>query len=110
MTARRAVLLAAALLALGGATVPPQAARAAEVGDAQIGRQLADRWCVTCHGTTSRGSDAAPSLSRLMRGRSTDEARLRNWLQAPHPPMRGIELSRQQTEDIIAWLRQLARE
>ena len=104
MTVRRVVCLAAALFALCGT------ARAAEVGDPAMGRSLADRWCVACHGTTSRGSDAAPSLPRLMRGRSADETRLRTWLAAPHPPMRGIDLSRQQTEDIIAWLRQLARE
>ncbi|MCW0234620.1 MAG: hypothetical protein OJJ21_13550 [Ferrovibrio sp.] len=104
MTVRRVVCLAAALFALCGT------AQAAEVGDPAMGRMLADRWCASCHATTSRGSDAAPSLPRLMRGRSADEARLRTWLAAPHPPMRGIDLSRQQTEDIIAWLRQLARE
>lgn len=107
MTARRAVCLAAALFALCSTLSPAQAA---EIGDPAMGRMLADRWCASCHATTSRGSDAAPSLPRLMRGRSADEDRLRGWLAAPHPPMRGIELSRQQTEDIIAWLRQLARE
>lgn len=106
MTVRRAVPFAAALFLICSAGL----VQAAEVGDAAIGRQLTERWCVACHGTTSRGNDAAPSLPRLMRGRSADEARLRSWLQAPHPPMRGIELSRQQTEDIIAWLRQLSRE
>ncbi|WP_341910108.1 cytochrome c [Ferrovibrio terrae] len=108
MISRRRLLLAVMLLA--PAICISITARAAEVGNATMGRTLADRWCVACHGTTSRGSDAAPSLPRLMRGRSADEARLRGWLAAPHPPMRGIELSRQETEDIIAWLRQLARE
>lgn len=120
MTARRlGFLLAFALFATCSQTIPVDTARAsdtaksaeaAEFGDASQGRMLADRWCVACHGTASRGNDAAPSLPRLMRGRPNDEARLRSWLAAPHPPMRGIELSRQQTEDIIAWLRQLSRD
>ncbi|WP_341897327.1 c-type cytochrome [Ferrovibrio terrae] len=109
MTSRCRLLLAVMLLA-PALCLATTAARAAEVGNATMGRSLTERWCVACHGTTSRGSDAAPSLPRLMRGRSADEARLRGWLAAPHPPMRGIELSRQETEDIIAWLRQLARE
>ncbi len=120
MTAQRlASLLAIALFATCSQTIPldtarasdtARAAQAAEVGDAARGRVLTERWCASCHGTASRGSDAAPSLPRLMRGRPNDEARLRAWLAAPHPPMRGIELSRQQTEDIVAWLRQLSRE
>jgi mono/diheme cytochrome c family protein len=120
MTAHRlGYLLAFALFATCSQTIPvdtarasdtAMAAQAAEVGEPGQGRLLAERWCSSCHGTTSRGSDAAPSLPRLMRGRPNDEARLRSWLAAPHPPMRGIELSRQQTEDIVAWLRQLSRE
>lgn len=108
MISRRRLLLAVILLA--PALLVSAAASSAETGNATMGRSLTERWCVACHGTTSRGSDAAPSLPRLMRGRSADEDRLRGWLAAPHPPMRGIELSRQETEDIIAWLRQLARE
>lgn len=120
MTARRlGFLLAFALFATCSKTIPIDTARAAEtakpaqaaeVGDAAQGRLLTERWCSSCHGTASVGSDAAPSLPRLMRGRPNDEARLRAWLAAPHPPMRGIELSRQQTEDIVAYLRRLSRD
>lgn len=110
MKARRIVaVIAFALFATCSKTIPIDTARAAEVGDPAIGRDLADRWCSSCHGTVSRGADTAPPLAQVMRGRGNDEGRLRSWLAAPHPPMRGIELSRQQTEDVIAWLRQLGR-
>lgn len=92
----------AALLGAGGAT-------AAERGDAAMGETLAERWCLSCHSAQARGADTAPPLPQLMRGRANDEARLRGWLAAPHPPMRGIDLTREQTEDIIAWLRQIGR-
>jgi cytochrome c2 len=101
--------LAAALLILLLAVATGDHARAADTGDAALGRTLTDRWCTSCHATSARGSDAAPPLAQLMRGKAADDRRLRGWLAAPHPPMRGIELSRQQTEDIIAYLRQLAR-
>lgn len=92
----------AALLAAGGAA-------AAERGDAAMGEKLAERWCLSCHSAQARGADTAPPLPQLMRGRGEDAARLRGWLAAPHPPMPGIDLTREQTEDIIAWLRQIGR-
>lgn len=109
MTACRIPILAAALLILSLVVSTEHQARAAETGDAALGRALVDRWCVSCHTAGSRGSDTAPPLAQLLRGSKADEQRLRGWLAAPHPPMRGIDLSRQQTEDIIAYLRALAR-
>lgn len=79
-------------------------------GDAALGAALADRWCVSCHGSATRGSDAAPPLAQMLRGKGADETRLRTWLAAPHPPMQGLSLTAQQTEDVIAYLRRLARE
>lgn len=102
---RPGLLLAfsAALLICGGS------ATAAERGDAAMGEKLAERWCLSCHSAQARGADTAPPLPQLMRGRGSDEARLRGWLAAPHPPMPGIDLTREQTEDIIAWLRRIGR-
>lgn len=105
MAARSISTLVAAPLLLLLIVATGNHARAADTGDAALGRSLAERWCVSCHGS----SDAAPPLAQIMRGKQTDERRLRSWLAAPHPPMRGIDLTRQQTEDIIAYLRALAR-
>jgi mono/diheme cytochrome c family protein len=108
MAQRRIPSCLGALLAIA-ATVAAGSAAAAERGDAAMGEKLAERWCLSCHSAQARGADTAPPLPQLMRGRGDDTARLRGWLAAPHPPMQGIDLSRQQTEDIVAWLRRLGR-
>lgn len=99
MMVRRISIPVAALFTLLLLVATDDQARAADTGDAVLGRALAERWCTSCHTAGSRGSDVAPPLAQLLRG----------WLAVPHPPMRGIELSRQQIEDIIAYLRALAR-
>ena len=109
MAARRIRSGLGALLAIVATVAAAGSANAAERGDPAMGETLAERWCLSCHSAQARGADTAPPLPQLMRGRSDDEARLRGWLAAPHPPMQGIDLSRQQTEDIIAWLRRLGR-
>lgn len=108
MDARRIPVPIAALLTLFLFAGVGDQANAADSGDAALGGTLAERWCVSCHSAGARGSDAAPPLAQMMRGKSADEPRLRGWLAAPHPPMRGIDLSRQQIEDIVAYLRALA--
>lgn len=79
-------------------------------GDVKLGQRLTDEWCVSCHAPAgaARGSDSAPPLVTLMRGRKNDSARLRGWLAAPHPPMQGIDLSRQHIDDILAYLGSIA--
>ena len=103
----RLSLLAAAMAVTVAAPV-----RAADTGDAGFGKLLAQTWCSSCHaisGTQRRGSDVAPPFVALVNGpQGLDDARLRGWLHDPHPPMQGITLSRQQTEDIVAYLRSLA--
>lgn len=105
---RLIVLSFTALLSLA----VPASSQAAEVGDPAIGRTLAQTWCSSCHavsGTQRRGGDVAPPFAALVAGpQGLSDARLRGWLHDPHPPMQGITLSRQQTEDIVAYLRSLA--
>lgn len=111
MARRLAFILALSLFATCSKTIPIDTARAAEAaGDAALGESLVQRWCVSCHGSGTRGSDTAPPLAHMLRGKGADEARLRGWLFAPHPPMQGLTLSAQQSEDVIAYLRRLARE
>jgi cytochrome c len=77
----------------------------ARAGDAATGAGLTQRWCSGCHviGSSSHGQDAAPTLPRPDRDRSW----LRGWLTAPHPPMPDLHLSRQEIDDIIAYLSSL---
>ncbi len=96
-------LVLAATLAL-----PPVAARAA--GDAAEGRRIAERWCVSCHAVAPKGTgpDAAPPFAALAADPAKTEGYLRAWLQAPHPPMPDLQLTRNEIENLVAYIRALA--
>ena len=93
-------------LALCATAVGSLAASAAETGNAEAGRQLVNRSCVSCHAPAgvARASDTAPPLSFLARDNKYRAAFVRGWLMEPHPPMPSIPLSRQQISDIVAYL------
>jgi cytochrome c len=86
----------------------PAAARA--VGDAQAGRDLAVRSCGACHVTdrTGAGTDAAPPFPEIAHRTHADHGWVRAWLAKPHPPMPDLSLTRQQIDDIVAYLDRLA--
>jgi len=94
----------AALIALT-ALIGPTAALAAS-GNAEAGRQLVMRSCSSCHATQSAktATDGAPPFSAVAKTNKERPAWIRGWLMEPHPPMPSISLSRQQIEDIIAYL------
>lgn len=99
---RRRAAMAVALIGLGASPVAAQ-------GDSEAGRDLAERWCTSCHVVEPEGpgTDAAPPLPALMAdgGRTADD--LRAWLSDPHPPMPDLALTRQEIEDIVAYLERL---
>jgi mono/diheme cytochrome c family protein len=96
------------LMLLCTAALTPLTARAA--GDAQNGRAVAQTWCANCHalGRPQSATDAAPSFVTIAQHGRADPARLRVWLTDPHPPMPNPGLSRQEIEDVIAYLQELA--
>jgi len=100
---RRSVVLAAVLACV--VTTPSLAA-----GDAQAGHRLAQQWCTGCHVVdgAAQGPDTAPSFSSIARRSAGDPGPLRAWLTAPHPPMPNLSLSRQQIDDIVAYIGSLA--
>ena len=81
-------------------------------GNADAGRQLVMRSCITCHATAgaAKATDGAPPLSFVARDNKQNPAWIRGWLMDPHPPMPGIMLSRQQIDDIVAYLNALTDE
>ncbi|WP_342236304.1 c-type cytochrome [Inquilinus sp. OTU3971] len=83
----------------------PCAAGAA--GDSERGRTIAETWCVSCHARQSDQTaiDAAPSLSAIQERPDLTPDRLRTWLADPHPPMPNLNLTRQEIEDLVAYLR-----
>ena len=104
MSARRFVLLTAFLTS----AIPAMAADLA--GNADAGRQLVTRSCTSCHAmnASTTAADTAPPLSYIAKDNKQRPAWIRGWLMDPHPPMPGIMLSRQQVNDIIAYLNSLA--
>ena len=94
-------------LALGAACIaaaPVYAAPAA--GNANAGRELVMKSCISCHApdATTLATDGAPPLSFITKDNKERPAWIRGWLMDPHPPMPSIMLSRQQVNDIIAYL------
>jgi mono/diheme cytochrome c family protein len=83
-------------------------AGAQQVGDPQAGRRLAEAWCSQCHvigpGAPGPASDAVPTFPAIARMASTTEMSLRVFMQTPHPPMPDIQLSRQQLDDVVAYI------
>lgn len=81
----------------------PEMARA----DADNGRELARRLCVSCHaveaGAATMQSDVPSFRSIANRPGQTRES-LTNWLALPHPPMPKLDLSRQEIQDLGAYL------
>jgi mono/diheme cytochrome c family protein len=79
-------------------------------GDVAAGRQLALSWCTACHvvDLDGHGADVGPALPVLLGDgvRTPDE--IRGWLADPHPPMPNFDLSRQEIEDIVAYLQSMA--
>ena len=80
-------------------------------GSAEAGRRLAQRWCASCHQVEpgAPAKDIAPPFASLGVQRGKDPGWIRAWLANPHPPMQGINLSRQQIDDVVAYLQSLSR-
>ena len=97
--------IAALILALGAA------AGTAWAGDPAKGRVIAERWCSSCHvaGNRSGGTDAVPTLESISNDPRRSPEWVRQWLNAPHPPMPNLPLTRAQIEDVVAYLESLSR-
>ena len=97
-------LVGIAALALWMASPP-----VALAGNADAGAQLARQWCTSCHlvDDSMQGPDTAPPFPTIARRRAQNETWVRAWLMAPHPPMPNLNLSRQEIDDIVAYLNSL---
>jgi len=100
-----------ALRALTGAVLLPISfAPAWAAGRPELGRQLAERWCASCHvvgpGQKEASADVPPFASIARRG-DLSESILAAFLSTPHPPMPNLSLSRQDVSDVLAYIRSL---
>ncbi len=99
-------VIATVVIPLAWWSVSPAAAQ--QIGDAEAGRSLASTWCSNCHvtdpGTSGPATDAVPTFSHVARMPFTTATSLRVFLQTPHARMPNLQLSRTETDDLIAYI------
>lgn len=78
-------------------------------GNRDAGLRLARQWCSGCHAVDEAGSgtDATASFQHIARNHGQDKAWLRGWLSSSHPSMPNFNLSREEIDDIVAYLSSL---
>jgi mono/diheme cytochrome c family protein len=112
--ARAAVVAAAASIAgicsgSGGAR-----ALAADQTDISAGQRLAQQWCAECHQIAGRSvtrlDQMAPAFDAVTNQPSTTELSLRAFFRSPHPNMPDIRLTREQIDDLVAYILSLKRQ
>ena len=79
-------------------------------GDVAAGRNLFLLSCAPCHveNGAQDPADTAPPLSFMARESKDRPDYVRGRLMNPHSPMPGFMLSRQQIDDVIAYLRSVS--
>jgi len=103
----------ACITRIGLALLVGAASSQAFAADPVAGKRLTEQWCTNCHvvGAGDRGTDAAPALPTIARQqKGKDSQWVKAWLQAPHPPMPNFNLSRQEIDDIAAYLATLPQQ
>jgi mono/diheme cytochrome c family protein len=101
--------LIASLLLLGVVVLLPLRKLAAQTeGDPDAGRKLAQTWCVNCHivdaSQRSGSSTGAPSFPAIAAMKTTTFMGLQAFLQTPHDRMPDLHLSRDEIDDIAAFV------
>lgn len=103
---RLAVTATLAAIAALAASPPPRAAEDGP-GSPGFGRQLTLEICGECHRVAANQTpveDVAPDLTERMRDPGITELALRGYLRTSHPVMPNIRLTREQTDDVVAYL------
>jgi mono/diheme cytochrome c family protein len=80
--------------------------------DISHGRQLARRWCISCHvvvSTQRQATTEAPPFATIARKPDFDANRVALFLLNPHPKMPNMSLTRVEAADLAAYIGSLAR-
>jgi mono/diheme cytochrome c family protein len=105
-----ALLLQAAVIVVFTA----QQASAQTEGDPDAGRKLAQTWCENCHvvaPSQQRGtSTGAPAFTAIAAMKSTTFMGLQAFLQTPHARMPDLHLSRDEIDDVAAYILSLKKQ
>jgi mono/diheme cytochrome c family protein len=100
------VIVAATFAATFALALLPETAAAA--GDAAAGKAIAERWCASCHlidGGPAR--DSVLPFRTIARQPQNTAGRLQAFMAEPHGGMGGMSFSRQQIDDLIAYIESL---
>jgi mono/diheme cytochrome c family protein len=90
------------VIACGGLAINP-----AHAADADNGKRLAERWCVSCHVVDTAQKSAtteAPPFSVIAGRPNLDAGALALFLLHPHPKMPDMGLSRDAAADVAAFI------
>jgi mono/diheme cytochrome c family protein len=82
----------------------------AAAADAVHGKDIATRWCASCHvveKTQASATDQAPPFSSLARMPEFDQNKLAFLLLMPHPNMPQVSLNRAEISDLTDYIRSL---
>ena len=106
---RRWALLIPIAATLAAGPAPPD-----QPGDAAAGHRLAQSWCSACHmvdqSQTTGSANGAPAFSAVAHMSSTTPMALHVFLQSPHSRMPNLQLSRDEIDDIVAYIVSLKNE
>jgi len=106
---KRSIAWAVSCIALVVSAAANQTALAA---DANNGLRLAERWCASCHvvsSTQSKGADGVPSFAAVAQRPGFSVEKLAFFLLDPHPVMPNMSLSRNEAQDIAAYIARLRK-
>lgn len=87
-------------------------AGAQTIGDAQRGRQIADKLCAECHAVTAGGPSPrleSPAFEKIAATPGMTELAIKVWLQTPHPTMPNLMLPASDREDVAAYITSLKK-
>ncbi len=103
------IRLSAALLivAVPFAALAQQPENKLRRADPQNGAALAQRWCASCHIVSkdqTRAVDGVPSFQALAQRGNLSGERLAFVLLAPHPAMPAMTLTRNEAQDLAAYI------
>ncbi|WP_144186703.1 c-type cytochrome [Elioraea rosea] len=77
------------------------------LGDPVSGARIAERWCTGCHAvgpTRGPATDGAPTLRSIAEMPSTTAMSLNVFLRTPHGRMPDLSLTRDETDDLVAYI------
>jgi mono/diheme cytochrome c family protein len=106
---KRSIVCAVSCVALMASAATSQSARAA---DADNGLRLAERWCASClvvFRTQSKGGDGVPSFVAVAQRPGFNVEKLAFFLLDPHPVMPNMSLSRNEAQDIAAYIARIRK-